>query len=404
MQRIILHCDLNNFFATATLSLNPTLKELPVAICGDAKKRHGIVLAKNIAAKKYGVLTAETIWEAKRKCPQLIILPPDYSLYEQLSKKVQQIYLDYTDLVEPFGIDECWVEVTNPSVGFAAGEAIAHEIRCRVKAELGLTISVGVSFTKSLAKLGSDMKKPDAVTVITHKDLAKKVWSLPCSELLMVGNSTQNTLRSMGIFTIGDLAMADEKILITRMGKNGYSLKKMALGEDNSKVRPYHYHEKPKSIGHSATAEKDLTASDEVFAALLEFSEGISTRLRLEGLLAGAVVFHYLTNDFEAKEYRATLITPTDISMVIANAAMELFKNNDCLKKPLRAVGVRVVNLTDRAEVIQTSFFDDEDDKKNQQQLDKNIMDIRSKYGKEALKRAVCMKNKAKSSSPGFYK
>ena len=259
VQRIILHCDLNNFFASATLAFNPTLKGLPVAICGDAKKRHGIVLAKNNIAKNFGVLTAETIWEAQRKCADLIILSPDFALYESISKKVHNFYLRYTDRVEPFGIDECWVEITNPNVDFLVGERIANEIREGIKKELGVTVSIGVSFTKTLAKLGSDLKKPDAVTVISPDVLKERIWKMHCSELLMVGKSLCKTLNAMGIFTIGDLANSNEASLKTSIGKNGVVLRRMARGEDSDAVRTYYKHQKPKSIGHSATAEKDLT-------------------------------------------------------------------------------------------------------------------------------------------------
>lgn len=404
MQRIVLHCDLNNFFASATLSKNPTLKNLPVAVCGDAQKRHGIILAKNTIAKGYGVKTAETIWEAKRKCPDLVLLKPDYRLYESLSKKVQQIYLRYSDLVEPFGIDECWVEITNPNVDFSVGEKVANTLRKAVKAELGLTISVGVSFTKTLAKLGSDMKKPDAVTVITPAELEKKVWPLDCRELLMVGKSTAENLRSMGIFTIGDLANADENALKTRIGKNGVALKKIARGEDFSKVKPYHMHNKPKSISHSATAERDLTTVDEVFAAFLEFSESICNKLRAERLLAGGVVVKTTTFDFHTREYRAPLKQPTDISFIIANAAIDIFKQNNCLEKPLRAVGVAAINLKEpNQSVSQLSLFDEEDNTALEQ-IEKNIQSIRKKYGKNSLKRAICIDNVVKPSSPGFYK
>lgn len=404
MQRIILHCDLNNFFASATLSKNPTLKTLPVAVCGDAEKRHGIVLAKNTVAKRYGVVTAETIWEAKRKCPDLIILAPDFDLYEALSKKVQKIYLDYSDLVEPFGIDECWVDITNPKVDFDYGLHVANEIRCRVKKELDLTVSVGVSYTKTLAKLGSDLKKPDAVSLITPEILKKKIWRLPCSNLLMVGRSTYTNLRSMGIFTIGDIANADPEVLKTRMGKNGHTLYLAARGEENGEVKPYHYHEKPKSIGHSATAPKDITTNDEVFSAFLEFAEGISRRLRAEDLLAGTVIMHYLTNEFEGREYRMPLKSPTDLSMTIARTAMELFQNNNCLEKPLRAVGIRVVNLTDHTNARQLSFFDDPSADQTAEKIEQNILEIRNRYGKNAIKRASTIKNKTKPSTPGFYK
>ncbi|MBQ5764934.1 MAG: DNA polymerase IV [Clostridia bacterium] len=404
MDRVILHCDLNNFFASATLAGNPTLKTLPVAICGDAKKRHGIVLAKNTVAKSFGVLTAETIWEAKRKCPDLVTLPPNYKLYEELSKKVQKIYLDFSDRVEPFGIDECWVEITNPNMTLALGEEIANKIRNRVKNECGVTVSVGVSFTKTLAKLGSDIKKPDAVTVIDKSYLKNVIYKRPCSDLLLVGRSPAKTLKSMGIFTIGDLAAANETALIGKLGKNGQTLIKMARGEDTEAVKSYFEHEKPKSIGHSATAENDLTEEGEVFAAFIEFSEGICYKLRKENLLAGTVAIHTLTGDFEGREYRTPLEAPTDLSMTIAKAAMELFKKNNCLSVPLRAVGVRVVNLTEKTDAMQLSLFENADEIKAEQNLEKEILDIRNKYGDNSLKRAVCINNKAKPSSPGFYK
>ena len=403
MNRIILHCDLNNFFATATLTENPTLKNLPVAICGDAKKRHGIVLAKNSIAKKYGVLTAETIWEAQRKCPDLIILSPNYNLYENLSKKVQSIYLEYSDKVEPFGIDECWVEITNYDMDFEKAEKIANEIRTRIKKELNITVSVGVSFTKTLAKLGSDLKKPDALTVITPEILKTKIWKLPCSELLMVGKSTKSTLNAMGIFTIGDLAISDETSLKTRIGKNGVMLRNMARGEDFSPVKSYYCKSKPKSISQSATSEKDITNSTEVFAAFLEFSEGISQKLKSENLLTETVGITVLTNTFESKEYRMPLTYPTDASITIAKNAMALFNKNECLTLPLRALGVRALNLKENIMARQLSLFETQNTD-IEEKIEDNILIIRNKYGKNAIKRAICMDNNVKPSSPGFYK
>jgi len=403
MQRIILHCDLNNFFASATLTVNPTLKNCPVAICGDAKKRHGIVLAKNNIAKKLGVLTAETIWEAKKKCADLIILSPDFELYEKFSQKAQQIYLKYTDKVEPLGIDECWVEITNPNIDFLKGEKIANEIRIKIKKELGITASIGVSFTKSLAKLGSDFKKPDAVTVITPEILKENIWKMPCGDLLMVGKALCKSLNAMGIFTIGDLANANKTSLKTRIGKNGVMLYEIARGEESSTVRAYIDYQKPKSIGHSATAEKDLTENNEIFAAFLEFSEGISLKLKKDNLLAKTVVINILNNRFESREYRTPLFAPTDISMTIAKSAMELFNKNNCLSVPLRAVGVRVVNLIDNKDVRQLSLIED-NFKEIDEKIEDNILKIRNKYGKNSLKRAICMNNRAKPSSPGFKK
>ena len=401
VQRIILHCDLNNFFASASLALNPTLKKYPVAICGDVKKRHGIVLAKNSIAKKYGVLTAETIWEAQKKCAELITLSPNFELYEAISKKAHKIYLDYTDKVEPFGIDECWVEISNPDIDFSKATKIANEIRIKIKKELGITVSIGVSFTKTLAKLGSDLKKPDAVTVISPSFLKENIWKMRCNELLMVGNSLYSTLKTMGIFTIGDLATANKNALKNRIGKNGIILQEMACGEDNYTVRSYYSHQKPKSIGHSATAEKDLTEKNEVFAAFLEFSEGIAYKLKKENLLAKTVVISVLTNEFESREHRTQLFSPTDISMTIARTAMELFEKNNCLVSPLRGVGVRVVNLIDRVRFKQLTLLET-CTTDNDEIIENSILKIRNTYGVNSLKRAVCMNNKAKPSSPGF--
>lgn len=404
MNKIILHCDLNNFFASATLTKNQTLKPFPVAVCGDSEKRHGIVLAKNNIAKGFGVKTAETIWEAKRKCPDLIILKPDFELYESLSKTARNIYLDFSDRVEPFGIDECWVDISNRDVDFKKGEEIANEIRSRIKNEMGVTVSIGVSFTKTFAKLGSDMKKPDAVTVITPENFKQKVWPLSAGELLMVGRSTEKALRSMGIFTIGDIANCDITAIQNKLGKNGVSLREAANGIEKSMVLPFSNRGKPKSISNSATAEQDLTNIDQVFTAFLEFSESIATRLKEQGLLAKSVGIQVTTFDFETSLYQAPLESPTDLAFIIANSALALFEVNCNFEKPFRAVGVRALQLVEKnAPATQMNLFDDNDNSKLQI-IEENMLNLREKYGKDAIKRASCLDNKAKSSSPGFYK
>ena len=404
MNKIILHCDLNNFFASATLTKNQTLKPFPVAVCGDSEKRHGIVLAKNNIAKGFGVKTAETIWEAKRKCPDLIILKPDFELYESLSKTARNIYLDFSDKVEPFGIDECWVDISNRDVDFKKGEEIANEIRRRIKNEMGVTVSIGVSFTKTFAKLGSDMKKPDAVTVITPENFKQKVWPLSAGELLMVGRATEKALRSMGIFTIGDIAKCDITAIQNKLGKNGVSLREAANGIEKSMVLPFSNRGKPKSISNSATAEQDLTNIDQVFTAFLEFSESIAARLKEEGLLARSVGIQTTTFDFETSLYQAPLESPTDLAFIIANAALVLFEENCDFEKPFRAIGVRVIQLIEKnAPATQINMFDDNDNSKLQI-IEENMLNLREKYGKDAIKRASCLDNKAKSSSPGFYK
>lgn len=404
MERIILHCDLNNFFASATLTRNPTLRALPVAVCGDAEKRHGIVLAKNNIAKSFGVKTAETIWEAKRKCPDLIILKPDFELYEYYSEKAREIYLEFSDKVEPFGIDECWVDVSNINVGFEKGEEIANKIRNLVKSRLGLTVSVGVSFNKVFAKLGSDMKKPDAVTVITPRNFKEKIWHLPAEELLMVGKSTKKALRAMGIFTIGDIALADQRAISKRLGKNGEFLQKAALGLDDSLVVSINNMPKPKSVSHSATAEYDLVNIDEVYSAFLEFSEGISAKLKEEKLLAKAVGIQVTTNDFQSFQFQMPLDFPTDLAYTISNAAVKLFEENLNFEKPFRAVGVRALNLIERdSPATQISMFENGENEKIKI-IEDNVISIRNKFGKDSIKRASSINNHAKPSSPGFYK
>ena len=233
-ERVILHCDLNNFFASVSLLSNVTLYNLPVAVCGSVEARHGIVLAKNEIAKAYGVKTAEAIWEAKLKCPDLVTLPPDYKKYNEYSVLARKIYERYTDLIEPFGIDECWLDVTGSTRVFGSGEEIAYRIKNEIKRELGITASVGVSFNKVFAKLGSDMKKPDAVTVISRENFKEKVWPLPVSDLLFIGKNTAEKLKNSGVFTIGDIALCGENMLSRLLGKNGLMLKTYALGEDIS--------------------------------------------------------------------------------------------------------------------------------------------------------------------------
>lgn len=404
MEKIILHCDLNNFFASASLTKNPTLTAFPVAVCGDSEKRHGIVLAKNNIAKSFGVETAETVWQAKQKCPELIILKPNFELYEKFSLKAREIYLSYSDKVEPFGIDECWIDISNFGIDFIKGEKIAEDIRKRIKSELGLTVSVGVSFNKVFAKLGSDLKKPDAVTVIRPDNFKKKIWPLYCGELLMVGSSTQQKLRAMGIFTIGDIANADSKILESRFGKNGISMQKAANGKDNSPVVSAYKNLKPKSLSNSATVEYDLTEKEQVFRAFLEFSESISEKLKTEGLLASKVGIQTTTFDFEVNRFQHSLEVPTDLAYVIAESAMKIFENNCNFEKPFRAIGVRVFQLSDKnITAKQLSLFEKAENEK-MDIIENKISEIRNKYGKDSIKRACSVNNSTFFSTPGFYK
>lgn len=387
--RIILHSDLNNFFASVSLLFNPTLKNMPVAVCGDKENRHGIVLAKNEIAKSYGVKTAEAIFEAKSKCPELITLPSMMDKYKEYSKKVHKIYQRYTDMIEPFGIDECWLDVTGSTVLFGSGEEIAHKIRTDIKNELGLTVSVGVSFNKIFAKLGSDMKKPDAVTIISRENFKQKVWPLPISDLLFVGKKTCEKLKSNGIHTIGDLTLCDDETLKRLLGKNGLDLKKYALGEDNSPVSIYDAIEKPKSIGKSITCSKDFCDNDSVWKAFLEFSQHICDSLRENELYAGGVQVHIRTASLNVKEFSHSFNDFTNSSLILAKKGFELFCKNYTFGEPLRSVGLRAINLKTEANAIQQDIFGNDIKQEEIEKIEDSVYKLRQKYGEESIKRGT---------------
>ena len=386
-ERIILHCDLNNFFASVSLIFNPTLKDLPVAVCGDSENRHGIILAKNEHAKKFSIKTAETIFQAKKKCPELVLLPPIYNEYENYSKKAQEIYSRYTDIIEPFGIDECWLDVTGSTLLFGNGEKIANLIRNDIKRELGITISVGVSFNKVFAKLGSDMKKPDAVTVITKENFKDKIWHLPISDLLFVGKHTCEKLKSIGVNTIGDITFCDDATLKRLLGKNGLDLKQYALGNDNSPVIPLTNESKPKSIGKSITCGQDFTNNEQVWKAFLSFSETICDSLRKHNLYASGVQVHIRTASLVTKEFSHTFAETTNSALIIAKRGFELFCKNYHFAEPLRSVGLRAINLKNENTAIQQNIFNDESNQLETEIIEDSIYKVREKFGKSAIKR-----------------
>jgi len=387
--RIILHCDLNNFFASCSLLFNPTLKDMPVAVCGDSENRHGIVLAKNEIAKRFGVKTAEPIFEAQRKCKDLVILPPIYNTYEEYSKKAQAIYARYTDMIEPFGIDECWLDVTGSTLLFGSGEQIADSIRETVKKELGLTVSVGVSFNKVFAKLGSDMKKPDGTTVISRENFKDKVWPLPVSDLLFVGKSTTDKLKSIGINLIGDVPLCDDATLTKLLGKSGISLKNYALGLENSPVTPITEDTKPKSIGRSTTCSKDFENNDEVWKEFLKFAQSISDSLRKHNLYAGGVQVHIRTSSLAVKEFSHSFGDTTNCALTLAKHGFELFKQNYHFAEPLRSVGLRAINLKTESTAVQQDIFGNTETNLKAEQLEDSVYKVRQKFGKTSVKRGT---------------
>lgn len=391
--RVILHCDLNNFFASVSLLSNVTLYNLPVAVCGSVEARHGIVLAKNEIAKSYGVKTAEAIWEAKLKCPDLVTLPPDYKKYNEYSLLARKIYERYTDLVEPFGIDECWLDVTGSTRVFGSGEEIANRIKNEIKRELGITASVGVSFNKVFAKLGSDMKKPDAVTVISREIFKEKVWPLPVGDLLFIGKNTAEKLRNSGVFTIGDIAICEENMLSRLLGKNGLMLKTYALGEDISPVTPPREDDMPKSIGRSVTPDHDIKDREEVWRIFLEISEDISRQLHAKDLYATCVQVHTRDTSLNIKEFGKTFSTPSNISIMLAKRALAIFEDNYKWSLPLRSVGFRVTGLKNDNVAIQQDIFGDVNEDTKAELIEDSILTLRKKFGEDSIKRGRNVKN-----------
>ncbi len=383
MGRVILHCDCNSFFASVETALNPAYKDVPMAVCGSAEDRHGIVLAKNELAKKYGIKTAETVYSAKKKCPGLVIAKPHHGVYAEFSKRVNEIYLRYTDMVEPFGIDESWLDVTASRKLFGDGLAIAEKIRADVKREIGITVSIGVSFNKVFAKLGSDYKKPDAITVIDEQNFKRIVYPLPVEDLLFVGKKTADALAHLGIRTIGELAAASESILLSRFGRAGEMLHKYACGLDDSPVSTER--EDAKSIGSGFTFRHDLVGREECRNGIDFLADDIGTKLRAKGMKCGTVQLTIKDEYLRSIQRQRPQNPPTDISREIADTAYQILLDEWIENKPVRMLTVTATGLT-RSDMVaeQITLFDDdtsadtrEKSKKREEAVDK----IRQKFG-----------------------
>ena len=396
MERTILHCDMNNFYASVECMLNPSLRGHPVAVGGDVENRHGIILAKNYEAKKFGIQTGEALWQAKQKCPKLIIVPPHYEEYLKYSRLAHSIYADYTDLIEPYGMDEVWMDVTGSTKAFGSGEVIANTLRERIKYELGLTISVGVSFCKVFAKLGSDMKKPDAVTVIPKDSFRDIIWDLPASDMLGVGRSTEKFLSSYGIHTIGQLANAYPDLMQRKLGKNGMVLLAFANGEDRSKVAPQDYEPPMKSIGHGITTMQDLENNAEVWNIMLALTQDIGHKLRVYNKNAAGVAIYirYIVDkQIAGKQWQCQLPVRTHSAAIIAKEAYRLFERSYRWENPIRSVTVRAINLCSQDLPEQLQFFSDAATVERKEKLETAIEDIRRRFGKYSIQPACLCQN-----------
>lgn len=393
MSRNILHCDMNNFYASVECMLDPSLRSHPVAVCGSVEERHGIVLAKNYAAKAFDVKTGDAVWQAKQKCKDLVVVPPHYEEYIKYSKLARSVYNRYTDQVEPYGMDECWLDISGTQNIFGSPEKVANEIRETIKFELGLTISVGVSFNKIFAKLGSDMKKPDAVTVIDKETFREKIWGLPAADLLGVGRATQRVLDNYCIRTIGDLANTNPDLLKSRLGKNGIALWNFANGNDHSIVAKQDFVSPVKSIGHGTTTVADLENSEQVWAVFLELTQEIGHKLRVHQKCAEGVAIHIRDNTLFSKQWQIKVPLPTQSPMVIAKTAFALFKQKYSWTNPIRSVTIQAINLIPQDTPRQIDLFTDVRQIDKLERLDLCIEDIRRRFGKDSIRNAVLCNN-----------
>ena len=387
--RVVLHSDSNCFYASVELLHHPELRGKPVAVGGDPESRHGIILTADYTAKKYGVKTGMALWQAKQLCPDITFLPPRMDLYLRFSRMTQEIYADYTDLREPFGCDESWLDVTASATLKGDGELIAKEISNRMKSELGITVSIGVSYNKIFAKLGSDYKKPDAITTMHRNEFKEKVWSLPASDLLYVGKSTAKKLNSIGVKTIGELATMDEKLLVSLLGKMGSVLWGFANGYDNSPVRKENTHAAIKSVGNSTTTSRDLTTDEDVKIIIYVLSESVAARLRENGFRCRTVEISIRDNELYSFTRQCKVHNATNITEEIAREAYRLFKENYNWHKPIRSVGVRGADLVTDYYFEQLDMFTDAAMREKQMKVDAAVDDIRRRFGFYSVQRGL---------------
>ncbi len=386
--RAVLHCDMNNFYASVECMLDPSLKGHPVAVCGSKEERHGIVLAKNYPAKGAGVKTGETIGDALKKCPDLVVVPPHYEEYLKYSRLARAIYGRFTGQVEPYGMDECWLEVTGTEKLFGPPEQLADKLREIVREELGLTISVGVSFCKVFAKLGSDLKKPDATTSIPKDRFRQVIGDLPAEDLLGVGRSTRRVLDRYGIFTIGQLADADCRWLEGKLGKNGKTLWRFANGLDTSAVADIGFSSPIKSIGHGTTTMKDLTADCQIWLVLLELAQEVGHKLRLHQKRAHGVSVVIRDNTMGFRQWQTPLPVPTQSPFYLAECAYRLFRERYDWMLPVRAVTIRAIRLVDQDEPFQLDLSVDGEQLEKRERLESSVEEIRRRFGMNSVRNA----------------
>ena len=390
-RRTILHCDMNAFFASVELLDKPELADKPAAVCGNPDARHGIILAKNEIAKKYGIITAETVWQARKKCPELILLKAHHDKYDNYFKLINEIYAEFTNMIEPFSIDESWLDVTASEKLFGSGEQIAYKIKDTIKRKLGLTQSIGVSYNKIFAKMGSEYKKPDAVTVITEENFKKLLWPLPARELFSVGAATATKLNSMGIHTIGDIASYERSVLVGTLGKQGGVIFDYANGLDDSPVIPSTERRKIKSVGNGITFRRDLKTEEDILTALSSLSDTVSGRLRKYRLKCCGVKVDIKDSQFRAISRQMQLTSPTNLAENIRVAAMQIIRDSWQIGVPIRLITVTGIGIVPEDISEQLSFLDGagmdagSSDQSARERLERTMDEIRGRYGKASV-------------------
>ena len=395
MERTILHSDCNCFYASVEMLHHPETRNVPMAVGGDPEARHGIVLTANYIAKRMGVKTGMALWQARQVCPQIVFVPPHYDQYIRFSRYARQIYSQYTDLQEPFGLDECWLDVTPSTSIKGDGMKIAGEISSRIKRELGITVSIGVSWKKIFAKLGSDYKKPDAITAFTRENYRQMVWPLPASDLFYVGRATTGKLKRLGIRTIGDIAESDPEILHSHLGKVGYLLYSYANGLNDDPVCREGYEVPVKSIGNSCTTPRDLGTDLDVRIIQQALAESVSARLRENGFLCRTVEISVRTNGLVWFSRQKKLGRPTNVTDDITKAAWELFRASYNWEAPIRSLGIRGTDLVSGQIPIQFDLFTNEEQREKKKRMDRAVDDIRRRFGYYAVQRAFVYEDKA---------
>ena len=390
-ERVILYSDLNNFFASVETALHPEYKGKPLIVCGDPEKRLGVVFAKNEEAKSYGIRTAETVYSALKKCPHALRVSTHFSEYNRYSKAVREIYARYTDVIESLSIDECALDVTASVKLFGGGEKIAEEIRAAVKNELGVTVSIGVSFNKIYAKLASELKKPDAVTVISPENYKQKVYPLPVSALLYVGKSTEETLYKHGIRTIGELADADLMLLTRLFGRRGEILKINASGRNDEKVRMEA--EAIKSIGNSMTLPYDVSDFEQIRRIFYVLAESVISRLREAGEGKCDTVHITVKDEFLREITRQKKILPTALCEDVARTACEIYSENFSREHKAHMLGLAVSGFDRNVEQLALDTSGEREKYEKNLRAQDAVAAIRKKYGYDKVQRGIILED-----------